>query len=451
MHVISIQSLMTAKTIVFFVAAILTATALRSGEVSVADYPTIHDAVKANPGRILHVPTGVYEIDRKIHLATDRSGLVGPGKIVQTNPESPIIEIEHATDVTLRDLTLTRADDKTNTPREGILAIDCRELRIENVRVLDNRTRDAAISLRECADARIKDCLVRNYMKIDIDDRTNSPLYGYAFHCIDGTGIAVRASTGTVIQGNRVVEENLLPTPENKVKFKLGSFVKKNPDKGSIIGQQTWDDEYVNNWHQGSAMIVTSPERSDRTQIVGNTIENAAQGIDLHCDHVIVSGNIVVNSFMGMKAMHGSRNVLIIGNQFIRNDLWSIGLMPGASSHAAGFEQSGVRNETANTDGGSIIANNIVSDFGRGDSHWIWGNDGVPFKFDTGQLPHNPPLENVVVTGNVLDDSKADGEPPLYRYAVVVPTGKDAPRNIRFSNNIFPPGHSGVANIDGIQ
>lgn len=31
-------------------------------------------------------------------------------------------------------------------------------------------------------------------------------------------------------------------------------------------------------------------------------------------DHVIVSQNVVINSFIGMKAMHGSRNVLITGN-----------------------------------------------------------------------------------------------------------------------------------------
>jgi hypothetical protein len=53
---------------------------------------------------------------------------------------------------------------------------------------------------------------------------------------------------------------------------------------------------------------------SDCTRLLGNHIENAVQGIDLHCDHVIVSNNIVTNAFIGMKAMHGSRNVLISGN-----------------------------------------------------------------------------------------------------------------------------------------
>ena len=89
---------------------------------------------------------------------------------------------------------------------------------------------------------------------------------------------------------------------------------------------------------------------SDLTRILGNHIENAAQGIDLHCDHAIVSQNIVANAFIGMKAMHGSRNVLISGNQFTRNSLWAIGLMPGAAANAENF------------DGGSIIAINIISD-----------------------------------------------------------------------------------------
>ena len=62
---------------------------------------------------------------------------------------------------------------------------------------------------------------------------------------------------------------------------------------------------------------------------------------------ITVSGNIVINAFIGMKAMHGSRNVLITGNQFTRNSLWAIGLMPGAAANAENF------------DGGSIISNNL--------------------------------------------------------------------------------------------
>jgi hypothetical protein len=218
------------------------------------------------------------------------------------------------------------------TESEGILAIKCRDLVIDNVRVLDNQTRSAAIALRESRDCRVSHCLVRNYMRVSIDDRTKSLEWGYAFNCTDGTGINVSYSTGTLIEGNRILEENLIPTPEIKAKHKLGDWVKKNPVKGTFINPQTWEAEYTDNWQQGSGLIVTAPKVSDLTRILGNHIENAAQGIDLHSDHVIVSNNVIVNSFMGMKAMHGSRNVLITGNQFIKNCLWAIGLMPGAAN-----------------------------------------------------------------------------------------------------------------------
>jgi len=187
-------------------------------------------------------------------------------------------------------------------------------------------------------------------------------------------------------------------------------------------------------------------------QILGNTIENAAQGIDIHADHVIVAQNIVRDSFMGMKAMHGSRNVLILGNQFIRNDLWAIGLMPGAASHAASPQQG----QKANADGGSIIAHNIISEFGYGRSHWIWSGDNCfPIRFDSGQKPDNPPLTDVIVDGNMIFDSGRDAagpqgkpEPPRYRYAVFVAPGSQTPRGLHFSNNLLHPGSSGVSNVE---
>jgi hypothetical protein len=46
---------------------------------------------------------------------------------------------------------------------------------------------------------------------------------------------------------------------------------------------------YTDAWQQGSGIVVNAPMVSDLTRILGNHIENAAQGIDLHCDHVIVS------------------------------------------------------------------------------------------------------------------------------------------------------------------
>lgn len=383
---------------------------------------------------MVFVPPGDYVIHEKLRIRGDRSGLYGPGRIIQASTNQPIIEIENASGVEIRDLTLTRPDGRKETSNEGVIAIKCRDLVIDNVRVLDNHTRSASIVLRECTGARISHCLVRNYMRVSVDDRTASPAWGYAFNCTDGTGISVSHSKGTLIEGNRILEENLKPTPELKARYKLGDWVKKNATKGTIISQPAWDAAYTDAWQQGSGIIVTAPEISEFTRILGNHIENAAQGIDLHADHVIVANNIVVNSFMGMKAMHGSRNVLITGNQFVRNSLWSIGLMPGAASHAT------------NRDGGSIIANNIISDFGLGDASWIWGKERSPFKFDIGQEPDDPPLSDVVIQGNILQQESE----PQYRYAVIIESSRSprAPKGLKFSNNLFPPGSKGVANVE---
>jgi hypothetical protein len=403
-----------------------------AAELSVTAYPSIQEALNDNPGRLIFVPAGDYPITEKIRIRGSGSGLYGPGRIIQQSDTQPIIEIENTMGAEIRDLTLTRPEGKMETRNEGIIAIQCRDLVIENVRVIDNRSPAGAITLRESQNCRISRCLVRNYMRVSIDDRTKSPEWGYAFNCTDGTGISISYSTGTLIEGNRIIEQNLRPTPEVKAKHKLGDFVKKNPTKGTIMNQKTWDAGYTDNWQQGSGLIVTASQVSDLTRILGNHIENAAQGIDLHSDHVIVANNIITNSFMGMKAMHGSRNVLITGNQLIKNCLWAIGLMPGEAAHAE------------NADGGSIIANNIISDFGHGDAYWIWGAERSPFKFDTGQQADDPPLTDVIVTGNMVQSVGT----PRYKYAVILPDGPNAPRGMHFSNNLFHAGTEGVANRD---
>lgn len=409
--------------------SLFTVTSYGAGEISVVSYDSIQAALDANPNRMILVPAGDYPITAKIRIRGERAGLYGPGRIIQSTENEPILEITDALGAEIRDLTLTRAEGKQETTNEAILAIKCRDLVVDNVRVIDNRTRSAAIAIRECTATRISRCLVRNYMRLTIDDRTGSKDWGYAFNCTDGTGISVNRSIGTLLEGNRVIEENLVPTPEIKAKHKLGDFVKKNPQKGAIVNQKMWDAGYTDNWQQGSGIIVTAPEISDLTRILGNHIENAAQGIDLHSDHVIVANNVITNSFIGMKAMHGSRNVLITGNQFTRNSLWAIGLMPGVSAHAK------------NTDGGSIIANNIISDFGFGDASWIWGRDRSPFRFDSGQEADDPPLTDVLIQGNLIH-----GAPVNFRYAVIIEGGPNGPRGLHFSNNLLPPGTDGISN-----
>jgi len=421
-----------------YLLALFMLTHASAAELSVAAYPTIQAALDANPNRMVFVPAGDYPITEKIRIRGQRSGLFGPGRIIQQSDNQPIIEIENATEAEIRDLTLTRPEGKMETRNEGVLAIKCRDLIIENVRVIDNRSPAGAITLRESRNCRISRCLVRNYMRVSIDDRTASKDWGYAFNCTDGTGISVSYSTGTLIEANRVVEENLVPTPEIKAKHKLGDYVKKNAVKGALMSQQAWDSGYTDNWQQGSGLVVTAPEVSDLTRILGNHIANAAQGIDLHTDHVIVSNNLIVNSFMGMKAMHGSRNVIITGNQFVRNCLWAIGLMPGAAAHPASDDKP------ENTDGGSIIANNIISEFGHGAAHWIWGDERSPFKFDTGQQPDDPPLTDVIITGNVVNSIGK----PRYKYAVIIGGGPNTPRGMHFSNNLLPAGTQGVGNVE---
>ncbi len=65
----------------------------------------------------------------------------------------------------------------------------------------------------------------------------NAELLGYAFRCIDGTGIVVDRSQGTLIQGTTIVEEHLRPTPELKAEHRLGTFTKKNAKRGQLISQ----------------------------------------------------------------------------------------------------------------------------------------------------------------------------------------------------------------------
>jgi len=433
-----------------------------AADVSAKDYPSLQAAVDANPGREIYVPSGDHLIDQTLRIASHNTALVGPGRILMTDPARHIVEIEHARGVRIEGLTLSRPEGKQETDREGILVADADDVVLERLKVIDNRTRSGSIRFSDVRNGRILHCEVRNYMRIAVDDRTaNVALLGYAFRCIDGTGIVLDSCRGCLLQGNRIIEEHLRPTPALKAEHQLGAFTKKNPTKGSLISQEVWDAGYVNNWHQGSGLIVTGPTVSDFTRILGNHIENAAQGIDLHSDHVIVSGNVIHNAFIGMKAMHGSRNVLITGNQFSRNVLWAIGLMSGAGASPAAPAEGDKPARSANVDGGSLIANNVISQFGYGDSAWMWkGASRAPLRFDRGQEPTDPPLRDVLVTGNVLANPSSDellgeasddgpSESPRYHYAVRIETGGDnAPRGLHFQGNLFPAGTEGASNIE---
>ena len=424
-------------TLLSILLAAFTVRAQEPGAPSISAYPSIQATIDANPGRMIFVPPGDYPLTKAIEIRHSGGGLYGFGTLVQGNAKAAIIEARGAENVRLRDLTLTRAEGGTDTRESAVRADECPGLSIEGLRIRDNRSPAPAIALDRCDRSEVVHCRIENYMTLSVDDRVDSPHYGYAFNCIDGTGIAVRRSRDVLLQGNRIVEHELRPTREMKERHDLGKFVRRAAEKGSLVSERTWNDGYVNNWHQGSGLVVTSPEETAHIRIVGNIIENGAQGIDIHADFVTVTGNQVINCFMGMKAMHGSRHVLIANNQFSRNDLWSIGLMPGASSHAA------------NVDAGHIVANNIITDFGRGDSAWIWGAGGyttAPLLFDRGQAPDDPPLRDVIVTGNLVYDSGSEVQPRGYAYAVRIIDGSNGPRELHFHGNSFQPGQEGISN-----
>ena len=446
-----------------------------AGEISVADYPSIQAAIDANPGRMLLVPAGEYHVSDPVTLNKDGNGLYGYGTIVQDNAEKEVVRIDHACGVRLRDLTLTRAGGAKDAAAPGVLLTDAQDASLEGLRVTDCRARDAAVDLRNCVNCTVRDCEITNYKRIAVDDRTGDSggnvHYGYAFKCIDGTGVMVRESTGTVIADNRIVERTLLPTREIKERHNLGDMTEgKYPTKAGDLGKGAVERGHVDNWHQGSAIVVTSPEATTNTRVTGNYIENAAQGIDLHSDYVICSNNTITRGMMGIKLTHGARNVAVSNNIISRVDLWGILLNPGAASHAAEPERDGKPARAANVDGGTIVANNIISEYGYGNEYWNWGgareNQGGSFAmaFFEGQLPDNPPLRDVVVQGNIVYNTGRDGEvagnevkqpAPRYRYAVYIGPWSEGrepraplPEGLHFSNNIFHAGTAGISNVE---
>ncbi|MCB9769189.1 MAG: right-handed parallel beta-helix repeat-containing protein [Candidatus Omnitrophica bacterium] len=443
--------------------------------ISAKDYGSIQEAIDANPGKMIEVPEGFYEISEKIRISGTGGGLYGYGRIFQTNPEAAILEIEHATGVRIKDLTFTRPEGKMESEASGIFCWDNVGCVLDGVRILNNRSRSGSIEVRDCLNFTIRNCEVINYKRIAIDDRTgpDEPNYGYAFHCIDGTGIVVRSSGGTLIQNNRIVERNLFPTKEMKEKYQLGTLTEgKYPSKPGRLAGSAFRENYVNNWHQGSAMIVTSPKETHHTNIIGNYLENAAQGVDMHSDFITCSNNTINHCFIGLKMTHGCRNLIVTSNLVTHADKWGILMNPGAASHYAAEKTDDQEALPANVDAGTIIANNIVTDFGYGDEYWNWGgkspeaNGSYAIALFEGQFEENPPLRDILITGNivyntgrdsVLVDGKPEVQPPRYRYAVYAgPWGEGSepkasapdPDDLHFSNNIFHPGVKGISNIE---
>lgn len=428
---------------------------------SARDYPSIQAAIDAAVGGVIEIPAGDWEIREPIFVRVNSTVITGDGRIIQTNPDRAIIRMENVKDVTIRGVTLTRAEGKMDTREAAIRADGCEDLRIEGVKILDNRTDSAAIHIESGQRVTIRNSEIVNYKRISVDDRTDSDHYGYAFHCINGHGIIIGNSRGSMVLHNRIIENNLLPTREMKEKHKLGKLTDgRKPSHAGTLARGVLERGEVQNWHQGSAMIVSGPAQSELTQVIGNQIENCAQGIDLHCDRVVCSQNTIHCAMIGIKAMHGSRNVMLTQNIISRADLWGIMMGPGTATFPADEKRG------ENVDGGNVISDNIIADYGMGHEFWNWGGASkgregcFAIRLDRGQLPDNPPITGVVITGNVVQDSTrfdakqgAEDAGPLYKYALFVDPESDrtdiapSPRGIVVGENYFDPGVAGVSNL----
>ena len=439
---------------------------LAASFVSATDYPSLQEAVAQNPGRRIHVPSGRYVLTNALVIRNDHTELEGPGTLVQSNPAAAIIEVR-ADHVRLRDLTLTRVGAETHD-RDGVEATAAAFLRVENLRIHDNHSAGAGIRLQNCRFARVERCIIENYKRVTVDDRTTSPLYGYAFRCLDGNGIIVRGGRGSQILDNHIIENRLLPTREIKKLHRLGELADgRQPTKFGELGREMERTKFARNWHQGSAIVVTGPEETEFTRVSGNYLENCAQGIDLHCDRALVTHNTINRGMIGIKAMHGSRHLVIAENMITRVDLWGIMLGPGASSHSAVPAKENIPARPANNDGAVRLVGNIISDYGEGNEYWNWGGDpevssSYAIRIDRGQLTSNPGIRDVLVQGNIVTDSEKEGvivngqvthPKPRYRYAfyIELPNGGEAegryPKNIQVFDNLFDIGTDGVSNV----
>lgn len=431
--------------------------------VDVASYASLQTAIDANPGRIIRIPAGEYVIDAALKITGDHTEVHGPARIIQTNPKAAIVRIDKGRGIRLSDLSFTRSEGRQEAGAAGIDVVQSQDVVLSRLRVTENHTH-SSIRASDSRDVTIEGCIVHNYKGPTIDDSTDPRhLSGYAFKAIDGTGIQMVSVQGGVIRDNRIQEFRLLPTREVREKYDLGALTIMPRERGRLMSQEIFDTRFTNNWHQGSGIHVSNPDRSNRIIISGNYIEHPGQGIDLHCDNVIVTGNIISYSLIGMKAMHGAKNILIDGNQFSHADLWGVMLMPGASSHESANAGAAGRAATENVDGGTIVSNNIFSDFGFGDQYWNWIDDTSKgpsarcvIAIRAGQLAENPPIRDVLVTGNlvydsgrdtVLQDGKWVKVPPRYVYALYVEQLiQPAPVNVRIFGNLLNPGLAGASN-----
>ena len=457
----------TCRTVVLAaIVAVVANQSVRSAEILATKYPSLQAAIDANPGQMIYVPQGEYVLEQPLQIVKDGTGLYGFGEIVQPSTDAAILRVAGANDVRIQSLTFRRTGCKPLDRGVGISVEGCDRVVLDGVRLRDHEVQGSAIMIRRSSNCTVRNCEIVNYKQIAVDDRTHTPLQGYAFMCIDGTGISVKSSTGTIITGNRIVDEKLFPTREMQDRHNLGTLVpgRRPTQLGELGKRAVQNGNYVDNWHQGSAIIVTDPRASRQTLISDNYIQNANQGVDMHCDNLVCSNNVIRDAGIGLKATHGCRNVIMTGNLLTQIDRWGILVNPGANSSKAEPAKDDRPHRPANVDGGIVIANNIVTEYGGGHEYWHLGGahddrgSSYGIALLSAQLATNPPLRDILIQGNIVYDTMRD-EPgtagenppkPKYRYAVFVEhePGKPAPRGIHFKNNVLHPGSGGVSNVE---
>ena len=441
-----------------FALGILLSPLLGVASVNVSAYSSLQAAIDANPGHIIKLPPGEFTIDRALVVSADHTELHGPARIIQTHPGEPILQIRNARHVRILDLALSRSVGRQESTKPGLEVQKCEDVELRRVSVTDNHGNSSILAMFS-KDVTVANCTVINYKGLTIDDRTKSDLYGYAFQAIDGAGIQMRYVEGVVIRDNLVTEKRLLPTVEIRNRHGLGRLTAVNDKPGRLAKPEMLSSRYTSNWHQGAAIHVTAPKTTKRVLITGNQVENAAQGIDMHADWVICSNNLISHCMIGLKAVHGSKHMMMEGNQITHVDLWGILLQPGTASRIAAPAEG---NETAggeNIDGGSMIANNIISQFGFGEQYWNWAPRAkfTAMNLGAAPLPENPPLRSLLVIGNLVHDSGRDGVlvdgqwtqvDPRYLYCALLESDKpNAAQNVHFYGNLFDPGSKGVTDL----
>ncbi len=445
--------------------AVAVATA-SAAPLDISAYPNLQAAIDAHAGGIIQLPPGEYTIDRALTLHREGTELHGPARIVQTNPKEPILRVVKTARVRVANLSLTRAVDRQQAEAPGVDVVGSQDVELLQLRVSDNHSR-SSIRAENSRDVSVAGCTVINYKGPVIDDRTAPHhLSGYAFKAIDGTGIQMVAVQNGIIRDNRIQEIRLPANKDTVARYGLGQLTVVPKERGRLMSQEIFDTRFTNNWHQGSGIHVSNPMATSHVLVTGNFIENAGQGVDVHGDNVTLSHNIVRSAIIGMKAMHGSKNVLIDGNQFSHVDLWGIMLMPGAASQVSANADtaSGRKVAAENVDGGTVVSNNIISWFGYGENSWNWVGDTskgpatlCAIAVRAGQIEENPSIHDILITGNVVYDNGRDTvlvdgrwikQPPRYRYALYVEREvQPAPVNVKVYANLLSPGSLGASNV----